>query len=255
LPGPHAAESETVVGDYALFAGGNVGQQGQASDVVDVYDAATGVWSRAHLSQAREGVQVATVGNLAIFAGGQTANEAAPSAAVDVFDASSGRWFTADPLFAGRAVAKVVSAGGKAPFVGGQFTDPKSLETRYWDTIDAYAVGPLAGVGGTTQVSGSMTAVKGGRVTVTLTAAGGDAPLRVGATVSIYAGTGATVTSSSVLLGKATVPHDVLAGESVTLKVRVRSHRPRRARTLVAAFEDRNAPGETVFASRSGRNP
>ena len=40
------------------------------SNVVDVYNSATGAWSTAQLSVARGGIAAASVGNVALFAGG-----------------------------------------------------------------------------------------------------------------------------------------------------------------------------------------
>ena len=40
---------------------------------VDLYNSATGAWSTAKLSVARDGLAAASVGNVAIFAGGWTA--------------------------------------------------------------------------------------------------------------------------------------------------------------------------------------
>ena len=44
---------------------------GDFSNVVDVYNGATGAWSTAQLSMARYGLAAASVGNVALFAGGQ----------------------------------------------------------------------------------------------------------------------------------------------------------------------------------------
>ena len=43
---------------------------GDALNVVDVYNGATGAWSTAQLSVAREYLAAASVGNVALFAGG-----------------------------------------------------------------------------------------------------------------------------------------------------------------------------------------
>jgi hypothetical protein len=42
------------------------------SNVVDVYNGATGAWSTAQLSEARWDLAAASVGNVALFAGGTT---------------------------------------------------------------------------------------------------------------------------------------------------------------------------------------
>ena len=43
---------------------------GAGSNAVDLYNSATGAWSTAQLSVARDGLAAASVGNVAIFAGG-----------------------------------------------------------------------------------------------------------------------------------------------------------------------------------------
>ena len=45
---------------------------GTLSNVVDVYNGATGAWSTAQLSVARYNLAAASVGNVALFAGGET---------------------------------------------------------------------------------------------------------------------------------------------------------------------------------------
>ena len=45
---------------------------GAYSNAVDLYNSATGAWSTAQLSVARDNLAAASVGNLAIFAGGYT---------------------------------------------------------------------------------------------------------------------------------------------------------------------------------------
>ena len=45
---------------------------GASSNVVDLYNGATGAWSTAQLSVARSSLAAASVGNVALFAGGDT---------------------------------------------------------------------------------------------------------------------------------------------------------------------------------------
>ena len=51
-------------------AGGSV-----VSNVVDLYDSGTGLWSTAQLSQARFFLSATSVGTVAIFAGGETSSK------------------------------------------------------------------------------------------------------------------------------------------------------------------------------------
>ncbi len=68
----------TSVGNLAIFAGGlvyyyptgSVSPSSTESDVVDLYNSATGTWSTARLSVARYNLAATSVGNLAFFAGG-----------------------------------------------------------------------------------------------------------------------------------------------------------------------------------------
>ncbi len=71
------AIAATTVGTKAIFAGGLGGITNSGiSNVVDIYDASTGKWSTATLSQARYGLAATTVGTKAIFAGGYNATAA-----------------------------------------------------------------------------------------------------------------------------------------------------------------------------------
>ncbi len=47
---------------------------GAVSDVVDLYNSASGIWSTAQLSVARSCIAATSVGNVAIFAGGKRGN-------------------------------------------------------------------------------------------------------------------------------------------------------------------------------------
>jgi hypothetical protein len=49
-----------------------VTDSGHISKAVDLYNGATGAWTTAELSVARDGLTAASVGNVVIFAGGYT---------------------------------------------------------------------------------------------------------------------------------------------------------------------------------------
>ena len=96
---PHDQASAVVVGDQAFFAGGSTNAPADAdpnaalpaTDVVEVYDAATGKWSVAHLSVPRRAiVAVPAAGRFALFAGGFSANP--DGAAYDVYDTVLHTW-------------------------------------------------------------------------------------------------------------------------------------------------------------------
>ncbi len=106
----------TSVGSKAIFAGGEFNIT-KRSDVVDIYDADTGLWSTATLSQARSDLAATTTKGLAMFAGGLT-QELRKSDVVDVYDSSSGEWTTAK-LSIGRSDIAATTVGAKAVFAGG----------------------------------------------------------------------------------------------------------------------------------------
>ncbi len=81
----------TSVGTKAIFAGGYKGTADladQLSDVVDIYDATTELWTTTTLSQSRDGLAATTAGDQAFFAGGLT-NTTNPSTSgvVDIYQA------------------------------------------------------------------------------------------------------------------------------------------------------------------------
>ena len=109
--GPAAA----TVGDLALFA--DIGTSN-----VDIYNASTGQWSTAQLSQARDGMAAVSVGDKAIFAGGyyfrHHGNVICDSDAVDIFHGRTGRWSTVQ-LSGPRPAVSVITVGTKVLFAGG----------------------------------------------------------------------------------------------------------------------------------------
>ncbi len=77
------------MGSKALFGGGT---NGFDSNIIDIYDSASGLWSIATLSQARSGLAAASVGSKVLFAGG--INITATSNVVDIYDDRTGLWST-----------------------------------------------------------------------------------------------------------------------------------------------------------------
>jgi hypothetical protein len=89
------------------------------SNAVDIYDMASGNWSKEVLSIARDSLAAASVGNLAIFAGGGTAGGVA-SSAVDIYNVSSKSWLPSFQLQGGaRLGLAATSVGNLAIFAGG----------------------------------------------------------------------------------------------------------------------------------------
>ena len=74
---PRCCLAGTSAGIWAIFAGGFIASTdcpscllNIPSNAVDMYNSATGVWTRSNLSQARGGLAATSVGNVAFFAGG-----------------------------------------------------------------------------------------------------------------------------------------------------------------------------------------
>jgi tRNA A-37 threonylcarbamoyl transferase component Bud32 len=115
--------ANSVANRYALFAGGFVRSKFlndiKISNVVDIFDATSGKWSTATLSQPRRYVAATSLSYSAFFGGGQT-SENQPSNVVDVFNAKTQTWSTASLsqaryCLAAAAVGEVVTFGGGTP--------------------------------------------------------------------------------------------------------------------------------------------
>ncbi len=102
------------VGTKILYAGGY--GAGGLSNVVNIYDASTGLWSTASLSQARDGMAVAVIGTKVIFAGGNGAGGL--SDVGDIYDSTTNQWSTSKLSLARNNIAVAV-VGTKALFVSG----------------------------------------------------------------------------------------------------------------------------------------
>ncbi len=130
-----SAIAATTVGTEAIFAGG-LDENGLVSNVVDIYDDSTGVWSTASLPQACQGMTAVSVGNYAIFAGGIGSN-GSPSNEVDIYDATTGIISAIQPsgstqLLDGMTVATV---GSQVLFAGGIGSNGEpSAEVDIYDT-------------------------------------------------------------------------------------------------------------------------
>jgi len=106
-----------TIGRRVLFAGGPA-----PADAAHVYDADTGEWSTAQLSQARTQLGAATVADKVIFAGGLSDHAQHAYDDVDIYDAATGRWTTARLSYPRGDVAAAV-VGNKAIFAGGRHGD------------------------------------------------------------------------------------------------------------------------------------
>jgi kelch-like protein 20 len=140
LPRPAFFDRAISVGSLAIFAGGLVpGADGNhvATDVVDIFDAATGAWSTAKLSLARFSFAAAAAGDKVLFAGGSyDLSDGIYDATdvVDVYDARTGEWSTTR-LAAPRAQMGGTTVGGTAMFGAGY--DPIDDEASGQQTVSA----------------------------------------------------------------------------------------------------------------------
>ncbi len=110
------------------YAAGNSAER----PTVDIFNAASGIWSTAQLSAAKYGLAATSLPNvgLAIFAGG--------GSTVDIFNAISGRWSTA-VLSTGSLLRSWLAATslpnlGVAIFAGGQTAG------SWYDVVDIFNV-------------------------------------------------------------------------------------------------------------------
>jgi hypothetical protein len=110
----------TAVAGKAIFAGGEAGPYlggtPVGSNVIDIYDPATGVWSTAAMSTSRVGGAAVSVDNESVFAGGDFG--AAFTGLADVYNASTGQSHISRPPYSTLDPASAAAAG-KAVFVGG----------------------------------------------------------------------------------------------------------------------------------------
>jgi len=114
-------QSAVSFGTRAYFAGGFVTTSGLPyviSDLVDIYDSQTGVWTTETLSVPRGGAAAVALGNKILFAGGWTA-PAAPTDVVDIFDAGTGLWDPTTTLSQARGAIQRAAVNGKGFFAGG----------------------------------------------------------------------------------------------------------------------------------------
>ena len=120
------------VGTKAMFAGGT-DSNGNPTSLVDIYDAVTGTWATASLSQARYSLAAVTVGSRVIFAGGTKSNQHIYSDMVDIYNDQTGTWSTAT-LSQARSELAGATLGTMAIFAGGNAYSG----IHYSDVVDIY---------------------------------------------------------------------------------------------------------------------
>ena len=128
-----------VLGHLAFFAGGTSATG--PNDVVDIYNARTGRWSRAKLSRPRSGLTAVAVGHRVLFAGGELATSGGQdnryTDLVDVYDTRTHRWSTAH-LSRAQVDARAVAVGKLAIFAGGRGKFDDSEPNGATDVVDVY---------------------------------------------------------------------------------------------------------------------
>lgn len=129
-----AGIAATTVGGKAIFAGGYDYSLGTTEkvpqDTVDIYNEATGLWTRAALSVARYGICPVTVGDLVIFAGGRSPYQYFSVA--DIYNSRTGEWSTA-PLSIARSDMVSARVGHTVLFAGADY----SVNAAAVDIFDA----------------------------------------------------------------------------------------------------------------------
>ncbi len=125
-----AVGAGTVVGDFAIFAGGT---NPSPSDVVDVYNSTTGAWSQKHLSRSTAYLAAASLEGKAYFAGGRYADGSNLiwNDLVEVYDPVSDSWSTMT-LSQGRGSLSAAAVDTKVLFAGGRASN------GCLDTVDIY---------------------------------------------------------------------------------------------------------------------
>jgi len=124
-----ANASVAVIGEKAIFFGGEVGQG--RSGKIDIYDNKTGQWrSSDTASEARTNASVAVVDTKVIFFGGNKGDQC--SSKVDIYDSKTGKW-TMHIASEARENASVAVVDGKAIFFGGKAGETRSNKIDIYD--------------------------------------------------------------------------------------------------------------------------
>lgn len=138
----------SVANRYALFAGGLfTGHPEPYASEVDIYDAATGAWTRASLGTGRTGVAATSVNGLALFAGGYFRSDMGDHIyydRVDIFNSSDGSWTTSS-LSERRSGLAATTVNGLALFAGGgNGTAPSAVVDIYHASNNSWTTARLS---------------------------------------------------------------------------------------------------------------
>lgn len=114
-------------GNKIIFAGGS----SPYSEIANIYDINTNIWTTTHLSEGRSAFAAAAAGNKIVFGGGH--NGTSFSKTVDIYDVSTGQWTIAE-LSEARDFLAAAAAGNKILFAGGYGN------SGFSNTVDIYDV-------------------------------------------------------------------------------------------------------------------
>ncbi|MEO6082348.1 MAG: kelch repeat-containing protein [Umezawaea sp.] len=146
-PSPRANAAAAELRGFVYLVGGEQGEDGELTDVVDRFDPRSGTWSPSvPLPGVRTAAGVASLNGLLYVAGGFVAGDKATGSVV-VFDPVRRTWRSVAPMPTPRARLKMVTVDGRLYAVGGLTTEGDSLSTveRYdpasdrWSTVASLA--------------------------------------------------------------------------------------------------------------------
>jgi len=105
----------------AFFGGGTFGSV--STDTIDIFDAASGVWTNKPLPINRFNIAAGAAGGKVLFAGGQQSGMGPALDRVDILDVAAGTWTKETLPFPIQSAASVAYVGTKVFFGGGNTTD------------------------------------------------------------------------------------------------------------------------------------
>ena len=151
---------------------------GSNSNVVDIYNTTSGIWSTTNMSQARTFLAATSAGNQVFFAGGCAPGPNVITNVVDIYSTSAGTWSTAS-LSQARYGLSATSAGNQVFFAGGFTTiwgnGPSNVLDIYNTSAGTWSTATLPSAIGTiaaTSVGNEAFFASGSQVDIYNTSAG-----------------------------------------------------------------------------------
>ncbi|MFT4543286.1 MAG: hypothetical protein ACI835_005756 [Planctomycetota bacterium] len=140
-PGSVTSHHTASIGTKILLIGGSRFSTGASSDTVDIYDAATDIWTTATLWMVR-GIHTTAIAGTKLLIAGPL--DATASAVVDVYDSTTDSWSVA-MLAAPRFGHTGASTGRYAVFAGGwRGSAPQTIVDVYDSVTDSWSVTHLS---------------------------------------------------------------------------------------------------------------